>query len=186
MGRARLTVIGALAVAISGVGVHGHRQGPGAEILRLAPDMFRELPAEIQQYLERRRCTIPQSWFDKRPHNVVRGRFTVATDTDVAVLCSSGQTSRILVFRSGRTAQVAELAAQPDEGYVQRVTGATFGFSRALGVATPAYIQEHYDAYGGPQPPPLDHDGINDIFVEKASVVWYWYNERWLQLQGAN
>lgn len=182
----RLRAIGAFVAALGGAAVYGHDQGPDAAIIRLAPGMFRELPSEIQQYLERRGCTIPQTWFDKRPHNVLRGRFTVATDTDIAVLCSTGQTSRILVFRSGRTAQIVELAARPDEGYVQRVAGATVGFSRVLDVAPPAYIQEHHEAYGGPQPPPLDHDGINDIFVEKASVVWYWYNGRFLQLQGAN
>jgi len=32
----------------------------------------------------------------------------------------------------------------------------------------------------------LDHDGINDTFVEHASVVWYWYGRRWLQLTGAD
>jgi hypothetical protein len=182
----RLRVIGAFVVAVSGAPVHGPDQDSSAVMVRLAPAMFRELSAEIQQYLRRRNCTIPQSWTNQRPHNVVRGRFTGSTDTDIAVLCSIGQTSRILVFRSGLTAQVAELAPQPDDGYLQRVDGRAFGFSRALEVATPAYIQEHYEAYGGPKPPPLNHDGINDIFVEKASVVWYWYNGRWLQLQGAD
>ncbi len=117
---------------------------------------------------------------------MVRGRFTNAADTDVAILCSTGQASRILVFRSGDVSQVAELAHQPDDGYHQRVDGRSVGFSRALGVATPRYIQEHYEAYGGTKPPPLDHDGINDMFVEKASIVWYWHEGRWLQLQGAD
>jgi hypothetical protein len=40
--------------------------------------------------------------------------------------------------------------------------------------------------YGGPKPPPLDHEGISDIFIGKASVVWYWYRDRWLKLQGAD
>jgi hypothetical protein len=64
--------------------------------------------------------------------------------------------------------------------------GRVVGYSRALGVAQPGIHREHYDAYGGPKPPPIDHDGIGDIFVEKASVVWYWYRGRWLQLQGAD
>ena len=44
----------------------------------------------------------------------------------------------------------------------------------------------HHELYGGPKPPPLDHDGINDMFVGKASVVWYRYQGRWLQLTGAD
>lgn len=35
-------------------------------------------------------------------------------------------------------------------------------------------------------PPPPDHDGIKDIFVEKASVVLYWHGGRWVKLQGAD
>ena len=57
---------------------------------------------------------------------------------------------------------------------------------RALRVADRRYIREQHAAFGGPQPPPLDHDGINDIYVEKASVVWYWYRGKWLHLQGAD
>src|SRR5262249_49110621 len=47
---------------------------------------------------------------------------------------------------------VAVLAQRPD---VVDAGGAV-GYSRALGVASPAYIREHYAAYGGPKPPPLD------------------------------
>jgi len=32
----------------------------------------------------------------------------------------------------------------------------------------------------------LEHDGIEDAFIEKASVIWYWNGSRWLQLAGAN
>ena len=106
---------------------------------------------------------------------------------DIAVLCSKAQVSSVVVFRGGTTSAVAVLAQHPDEGYLQVVdVGGAVGFSRALSVARPSYIREHYAAFGGPKPPPLDHDGINDTFVEKASVVWYWYRGRWLQLQGAD
>jgi hypothetical protein len=30
------------------------------------------------------------------------------------------------------------------------------------------------------------HAGINDVFVGKASVVWYWHQGKWLELTGAN
>lgn len=44
----------------------------------------------------------------------------------------------------------------------------------------------HYRAYGGPEPPPIDHQGIDDAFLEKASTTWYYDGGRWLQLQGAD
>jgi hypothetical protein len=44
----------------------------------------------------------------------------------------------------------------------------------------------HYDAYGGTKPPPIDHQGIDDAFLEEASVTWYFYGGRWLKLSGAD
>lgn len=40
-----------------------------------------------------------------------------------------------------------------------------------------------YEAFGGPTPPPIDHDGL-DEYTGKASVVHYWYDGKWLTLQG--
>ena len=155
--------------------------------VRLKPSAFPDLPPPVRRYLERRGCEIPQTFFGKTPHNVVRGRFTSATQTDIAVLCSRAGISAILVFRGGNTSAVAVLARRSDEGEMQVVgDGFVTGYSRAIGVASPSFIREHAAAYGGPKPPPLDHDGIDDIFVEKASVVLYWYRGRWLELQGAD
>jgi hypothetical protein len=67
-----------------------------------------------------------------------------------------------------------------------QVVGANgaIGYSRALGVANAKYIREHNR--NDPNLPRLNHDGINDIFVEKGSSVWYWYGGRWLELSGAD
>jgi hypothetical protein len=48
------------------------------------------------------------------------------------------------------------------------------------------YILKHYHEYGGPQPPGIDHEGINDAYVEKGSAVHYYYLGKWLELQGAD
>lgn len=158
-----------------------------AETVRLEPAVFVGLPPQVRQELERRGCVVPQSYSNRVPHNVVRGRFTSGAQTDIAVLCSRQRVSAILVFRGGTTDAVSELGERPDSDFLQAVTaGGVVGFSRALGSADPKYIQDHHRQYGGPTPPPLDHDGINDIFVEKASVVWYWSGRKWLQLQGAD
>lgn len=158
-----------------------------AETIRLKPAVFEGLPLQVRQELERRGCVVPQSYSDRFPHNVIRGRFTSDAQVDIAVLCSRQRVSAILVFRGGTTDAVSELAKRPDADFLQVVAaGGVVGFSRAVGIADPKYIQEHHQRYGGPTPPRLDHDGINDIFVEKGSVVWYWSAGKWLQLQGAD
>jgi hypothetical protein len=141
--------------------------------IRLPPGSFRELPALIQTELVRRGCTIPQP-FGGAHQNVIKGRFTSATQTDWAVLCLIRRTSSILVFRSGSVATIVALAALPDSG------------SRVLGVADADFIRVHHQRYGGPALPPLDHDGIDDGEFEKGSLVRYWYRGHWLQLTGSN
>jgi hypothetical protein len=34
--------------------------------------------------------------------------------------------------------------------------------------------------------PRLDHDGIEDSFIEKGSTIWHWYDEQWRELPGAD
>ena len=159
-------------------------------IVRLSPDAFPDLPALIRAELHRHRCTVPQAFADVRPHNVIQGRFTSAAAADWAVLCSRNGYSSILIFPAGAGAPIAELSSGPDADWLQRAAPGSgpgaIGFSRAIGVARPQYIQERYKRYGGLKPPPLEHDGINDAFIEKASVVHYWYNGKWLELTGAD
>jgi hypothetical protein len=148
---------------------------PGADEppKRLKPSAFPELPPAVRTELSRRGCTIPQPDEATHPENVIHGRFTTARQTDWAVLCSVRGNSAILVFRGGSVSAVARIAALPDSN------------ERELGVADAAFIRQHYDSYGGPKPPPLDHEGIEDI-AGMASEVRYWYRGRWLKLTGAN
>ncbi len=158
-----------------------------APIRRLPPKNFRQLPTAIVEGLEARKCLIPQIWHNKTPHNVIRGSFTGAKRDEWAVLCSRRGTSSILVFRADSAKLVAEIAAAKDEAFQQDVDGrGTLAFSRAISAVGKDYILEHYKSYGGPKPPPISHQGINDAFVEKASVVRYFYRGKWLELQGAD
>ena len=47
------------------------------------------------------------------------------------------------------------------------------------------YIIEHFNSYGGVKPLQIEHEGINDIFIHKGSVVHY-YNNKWIKLTGAD
>ncbi len=152
---------------------------------RLPPAAFTILPAPIRQDLERRGCTIPQAFAARGASNVVSGRFISATAKDWAVLCSIKQSASILVFRGGSVSSVDELATFADSTFLQVVgPNQEIGYSRAITVATAAYIRQRNGSEL--KIPRLDHDGINDLFVEKGSTVWYWYGGRWWKLLGGD
>ena len=48
------------------------------------------------------------------------------------------------------------------------------------------FIVEHRKDYGDPAPPPIDHDGIEDRFLEKGSTVHYFDGGQWLSLTGSD
>jgi hypothetical protein len=157
-----------------------------SQITRLPPSAFPELPKRITQELERRGCTIPQVAADKTQQNVIKGKFTSKGRTDWAVLCSLSRVSTIFVFRNASEREPLELAPQSDVDSLQRDGSTVLEYSRAISVVGREYILQHHRAYGGLKPPAIDHQGINDAFVGKASVVRYFYAGKWLQLTGAD
>lgn len=157
------------------------------ETVRLPPSAFTDLPSQIVKYLEGQGCTIPQSFVTRNPHNVIKGEFAKRGQTDWAVLCSRNRESSIIVFWGGSVKHRSELTKERDYDYLQVTTGdGGIGFSRVIGVVGSRYIEDRYKWYGGPKPPPITHQGINDIFAEKASVVLYFHKGKWFELQGAD
>jgi len=155
-----------------------------ADVRRLLPAAFPQLPADIAHYLEGRRCTIPQPFGADRARGVVSGHFISGDRVDWAVLCSVDGVSAILVFRAAGISHVDELARRPDGDYLQIVDDkGTIGYSRVISVATPDGVR----GYGrNAHVTSFDHDGIVDAFVEKASTVLYWDRAHWLVLDGSN
>ena len=157
------------------------------QAIRLEPSNFKNLPQEIINNLEKRRCAIPQTWHIKTPHNVISGEYSKKGQKDWAVLCSINRVSSILIFWNGSTKNVAEIAKSEDIGYFQTVdSNNEMGFSRVIDTVGKKYIIDHYNSYGGEKPPQIDHEGINDAFAEKASYVLYLHRGKWLELQGAD
>ncbi len=61
------------------------------------------------------------------------------------------------------------------------------GYSRAITVADKDYIEERNQAYRNAQVPSvIDHDGVNNHFGGKASIVFYCHRGEWLRLLGAD
>ncbi len=155
-------------------------------IVRLAPNAFPALPSPIARELRARGCAIPQASDLKQPHNVISGEFAKPGQKDWAVLCSVQGTSSILVFWNASPQAPASIAPAADRGFLQTTGPATIGFSRAITAVDRQFILRHYQAYGGPKPPPIDHQGIDDAFVGKASVTWYFHAGQWRRLTGAD
>jgi len=157
-----------------------------SKVRRLPPSAFPELPVSIKEDLSKRQCTVPQTFASTQPHNVTQGEFAKKGQKDWAVLCSTGQVSSILIFWGGSTKEVSSIYSSLDRDYLQGTGGDEIGYSQEIFAVGRDHILEHYKAHGGPTPPPIDHDGIEHSFVEKASTVLYYYKGEWLSLTGAD
>jgi hypothetical protein len=78
------------------------------------------------------------------------------------------------------------IAEMKDIDRLQGWGGDKIVYSRAITLVGKAAIMKYHAGFGGPQPPPIDHQGIDDAFWGKASVINYLYHGKWLQLQGAD
>jgi hypothetical protein len=204
------------------------------EILRLPPSSFRELPREVIEDLQNRRCAIPQavpgSSGHSNPHNVIRGEFVKKGQTDWAILCSRKKpdspydlyaqdrhytiqrswASSVVVYFGGTTANVSETGERYDMndqvGMVELENGQyvyrRLGYTRLLRAVDEEYILERNDPATQYRPPtpasrpdteitvaadvlsPIDHQGIDDPFQEKASTVHYFHEGEWITLAG--
>ena len=161
-------------------------QSPEAQITRLSPAAFPELPANLVQEIQRRGCTVPQETYSKSRNNVIKGEFARPGQIDWAVLCSVNGISTILVFWNASEINPAAIAPMEDRNFAQSYGRGQFGYVRGIDAVGRDFIMRHYEAYGGPKPPPIDHQGVEDMFIEKASVVWYFYQGQWLKLTGAD
>lgn len=157
------------------------------EIKRLNPAEFTDLPPKVVRELEQRGCTIPQVYESKKRMNIIRGEFAKPGQKDWVVLCSHDGVSSILVFW-GRDVPACsnEIAKKEDKNFLQGIDNGQMGFSREIAVASKEFIESMHKTYRGPKPPPIDHQGIDDRFINKASVVYYCYEGKWLQLQGSD
>lgn len=150
-----------------------------AENRPLRPRDFPQLPPGIVKSLEARKCLIPQNSCSAKQKNVVRGSFRTTGKTsgqqDWAVLCARGERSSILIFWNASTNRVSKIAPMVNaDSY------------RSISAVGKKFILEHYRAYGGTKPPPINHHGIEDGFCEKASMVHYFYRGKWFYLAGAD
>lgn len=151
-----------------------------ALVVREAPlSEFRKLPNRVENDLRSRGCTVPQPPGSTKPANVVKGHFRDPQHMDWAVVCDlrKTSTSMLLVYWSGSFSRPAVL---------NKWTLSKGQCWTEIDPVGQAFIMEHYRDYGGPKPPPIDHQGINIGICDKASTVSYLYRNRWLTLTGSD
>lgn len=156
------------------------------ETLRLPPSAFPKLPQTVARGLRDRGCLIPQGWFGETPNNVISGAFKRPGQTDWAVLCSVARRSVILVFWNGSADDVEQVPGteSADKAWLQAVSVDRIGFSRAIGTVGPEAIPANYKTNAGRSLSGINHDGIDEAFMEKGSTLRYWHRGRWLDLAG--
>jgi len=181
----------ALTMVFISISVYAEASEVNNTIRRLDPSAFPKLPKNIRRSLEFRSCTIPQVFEELRPHNVIRGEFIKKGQKDWAVLCSKDGISTILIFKADSAKNVSEIESSSDEKWTQSYGDGEYGFSRQIIVAGKKQIMQYNknlkELTGEEQDLPLiTHDGIDDIFVSKASVVHYYYKGQWLELSGSD
>ena len=148
------------------------------EIVRLAPTVFEKVPPAIRKALSDQGCSIPQTWGNDRPHNVVSGEFAAQGQTDWAALCSRHARSTIVVFWGGPARCPPLTVSRPDRTFLQ-YTGPADGilFSRGLS-PVPASALARYPV-SDERPDELSHDAISDGFLDKGATAYYCHDGRW-------
>jgi len=161
--------------------------------VRLSPDEFPYLPDEIKEYLKDRDYTIPQSWAKSMPHNVISGEFKKNGQVDYAVLASKNRVSSIIIFWNSSTAEISKIAEFPDKTHLQYLHDEEQWFSRYISTAPAQSVRYYYEravqdeSYGEVESGiDITHDGIEDVFLSKASVIFYMVSGNWMRMIAAD
>jgi hypothetical protein len=156
-------------------------------IRHLPVSSFPELPLGIQDLLNRRGCTIPQTYEAHHPENVVHASLEHAGSSDWAVLCSVEGTVSLLVFFDGGTkegtgqrgGQPVVLATSPE---IQRLQahpgGGVLGFNWGIDMASSERVHEAQNGLEH-RPARLDHDALADSVVDHRTIYRFYAKSAW-------
>jgi hypothetical protein len=157
-------------------------------VRRLSPESFAAVPKEVRSELLSRRCEIPQAGSDRS--NAISGAFTKRGAVEWAVLCSVHDTSQILIINAADGSVVDSLNKSGDAKWIQGNGGDTWLYSRMislvpvsrLSAVPPDTTAADILYYGAWLPKPIDHDGIDEAFLDKASTTFYSSRGRWFSV----
>jgi hypothetical protein len=148
-------------------------------IRHLPVSSFPALPRSVQDELNKRGCTIPQTYEAHRPENVVHANLEGRGAADWAVLCAIQGTVSLLVFFNGSTQPPALLASTPETERLQpHDASGVLGFNWGIDPASPAQVAEAQTGLT-PHPPMLDHDALADAIVEHKTIYHFYAKSAW-------
>jgi len=151
---------------------------------RVSPEAYKSAPADVRAELKKQHCELPetQHWEDTRL-NIVKGHFADPEQTDWAAICIAPDgTTRALVFWGKSTPCPAEIHQgwALDGHFPPGEAGDLY-----LLAQHPSQILEYRKFFGDTHDSPVVHDGI-EVGGDKASLIYYCYEGKWLELQGAD
>jgi hypothetical protein len=158
------------------------------QVRQVSPSKFNHLPRDAVALLEKQGCTIPQPTYytDQRKVNVISGSFAAHGQKDYAVLCSKNGVSHIQLIWGGSIRCPSKLQFGADQDYLQHVGNDEIAFSREIASASQKTISKYQAKFGGLKPKIKSHAGVEDIFIEKASSIFYCEKGKWLELSGTD
>jgi hypothetical protein len=163
------------------------RLSSGAEVVYrirlLPPASFPSLPATIASQLQQKNCLVPQTYEARRPENVIHGAFEEQGSDDWAVLCSINGATTLYVFFKSKPAEPIVLRHQRDAEWLGSEVIGEYGSAWGISTLKPSQIRA---AKLGRGMGVIDHDGIEDAFVERSSSIHYFRNGEWATLQSGN
>ncbi len=171
-----------LILALSAAGHFPQDPSKGDIQKRVSPDAYTYAPASIRAELKKMHCELPetQHW-DKTPLNIVSGHFENPGQTDWAAICIAPDgTDRVLVFWG----KSAPCPAEIHQGWALKghfppgEAGSLY-----LLAARAEQILEYRKFFGDGHDNPVIHEGI-EVGGDEASLIYYCYGGKWLELQG--
>jgi hypothetical protein len=149
-------------------------------IRHLPVSSFPDLPAQINEVLSQRGCTIPQTYEAHRPENVIHASFESPGSSDWAVLCSAEGAVSLLVFFGSAPEHPTTLATAPETSRLQvRGAGQPLGFNWGIDPASPEDVREAQKSVDSRRTSLPDHDAIADSVIERNTVYHLYVKGQW-------
>jgi hypothetical protein len=172
------------AILVTIIGTYAYSYAEEKQEIYVNPEHLKGLPTDVAKELNKLNCLIPQRILDHT--NAVEGEFAIKGQKDWAVLCSINGKSHIHIIWGGPKKCSSVIAERSDDNDLDKESNGDLEYNRGIGKVGKKFIIEHYEAYGGSKPPPITHDAIDDIWLEKASIVHYCHKGNWIKLTGAD
>jgi hypothetical protein len=158
--------------------------------IRLLPlASFPELPPAIYAQLNQRHCLIPQTYEARQPENVSHGSFREKGSDDWAILCSQSASTTLYVIYGNEPEAPIALRHQKNSDWLgtSYAGNAVYGSAWGIALRRPTQMQGIGQGIGKDKRNlSIDHDGIEDAFLEKSASIHYYGNGAWITLDEGN